>query len=127
MLRPFLILLVAIGFTVIGELFLKSGMNKLGVLSMQPEEFFPALVRIFTTPVIVAGFGLIFTGSIFWLSVISRLPLSVAYPMLSLSYVLGVAGSYLFLGETVPLQRIAGVIIICFGVVVVFTSAEAHG
>ncbi len=127
MLRPFLILLVAIGFTVVGELFLKTGMNKIGVLGLQPAVFFPALVRIFTTPVIVTGFALIFTGSLFWLSVISRIPLSLAYPLLSTSYVLGVAGSWIFLGESVSPQRIVGVLIICAGVLVVFTSAEAQG
>lgn len=122
MLRPFLILLIAIGFTVTGELLLKKGMDQIGVLSLQPALFFSTLVRVFTTPVILAGFALIFTGSIFWLAVISRLPLSIAYPMLSTSYVLGVAGAWFFLGETVPLQRIIGVLIICTGVVVVTRS-----
>lgn len=122
MLRPFLLLLVAIGFTVCGELLLKAGMNQVGVLSLQPDRIVPSLVRVFTTPVIVGGFALIFTGSIFWLAVISRIPLSVAYPMLSMSYVLGVAGAWLFLGEAVTVQRLVGVAIICTGVVVVTRS-----
>lgn len=118
----FVLLLVAIGFTVTGEFLLKAGMNQLGELDLSLTTLIQELVRVFTTPVIVAGFGLIFTGSIFWLAVISRIPLSVAHPMLSLSYVATIAGAWMFLGEAVTLQRVIGVLIICTGVVVVTRS-----
>jgi drug/metabolite transporter (DMT)-like permease len=120
--RPFLLLLVAIAFTVSGELLLKAGMNQLGELNLEPSQAIPSLLRVFTTPIIVMGFTLIFTGSIFWLAVISRVPLSLAYPMLSLSYIFGVAGAWIFLGEAVTLQRMIGVAIICTGVIVVTRS-----
>jgi drug/metabolite transporter (DMT)-like permease len=121
-LRPFLLLLVAIGFTVCGEFLLKAGMNQLGELDLALDTIMPSLVRVFTTPIIVAGFGLIFAGSIFWLAVISRIPLSIAHPMLSLSYVATIAGAWMFLGESVTLQRIVGVAVICTGVVIVSRS-----
>src|SRR5262245_20299148 len=98
-------------------------MNRLGELDLDPGHIVPSLVRVFRTPIIVAGCGLIFTGSIFWLAVISRVPLSVAYRMLSLSYIFGVAGAWIFLGATLTLQRIVGVAISCTGVIVVTRSA----
>lgn len=122
MIIPFLLLLVAISLSVTGELLLKYGMNKVGLLSFSPDVFLPTLWRAFSTPYVLAGFASIFLGSIFWLSVISRLPLSYAYPMLSLSYILVVITSWLLLGEQLSLNRILGVLIICTGVVVVFRS-----
>ena len=122
MLRAFLILLVAICFTASGELLLKNGMNQVGFLSLRPQLLFPTLVRAFTTPSIIAGFALVGVASILWLSVLSRVPLSWAYPMLSLSYVLAVLGSALFLGEHLSFYRIVGVLIIIGGVCVMYRS-----
>jgi len=122
MLRPFLILLVAILFSASGELLLKDGMNKVGLLSFQPSLFLPTLWRAFTTPQVIMGFVCAFVAAIFWLAVISRVPLSYAYPMLSLSYVVVVFASWLLLGEDFSFTRLLGVLIICSGVYVVFRS-----
>ncbi|MSQ15068.1 MAG: multidrug resistance protein [Dehalococcoidia bacterium] len=122
MLRPLAFLLVAVTFSAVGELLLKHGMNKVGVLSLQPEQILPSLLKVFTTPPIVLGFSSIFLGSIFWLAVISRVPLSYAYPMLSTSYVIVVVASWLLLGEQLTQMRIAGVLVICAGVAIVSRS-----
>ncbi len=122
MLRPFLLLLVAILLSVTGELLLKGGMNRVGTLSFRPNLFLPTLWRAFTTPQIIAGFVLAFAASIFWLAVISRVQLSYAYPMLGLSYVVVLFASWLLLGEHFSFTRLAGVFIICSGVFVVFRS-----
>ncbi|MBI4301570.1 MAG: EamA family transporter [Chloroflexi bacterium] len=122
MVIPFLLLLVAVTFSVTGELLLKHGMNVVGELSFHSEVFFPTLRRAFSNPYVLVGFASIFTGSIFWLSVISRVALSYAYPMLSVSYILVVLASWLLLGEQITANRILGVLIICAGVYVVFRS-----
>ncbi len=122
MLRPFLLLLVAICFSVTGELMLKTGMNKVGVLSLQPSQIVASLWRTFTNPYVLGGFTLVFTGSIFWLAVISRAPLSWAYPLLSISYILGIALSWLLLGESVTLSHFAGAFMIVAGVFVIYRS-----
>ena len=121
-LTHFVTLLVAVCFSVTGELLLKHGMNMVGVLSLHPATLIPSLFRVFTTPFIILGFGSIFISSIFWLSVLSRVPLSYAYPMISTSYVLVVIASGLFLGEHITYSRMLGVFIIIAGVAVVFRS-----
>ncbi|MCL5957700.1 MAG: EamA family transporter [Chloroflexi bacterium] len=120
--RALMILFVAIPLSVSGELLLKYGMNQHGFFGLSASGLLPSLVRIFTNPFILAGFALIFSGSIFWLSVISRVELSYAYPMLSLSYVLTVAASWFLFSENVTPIRIGGVLIICLGVYVVSRS-----
>jgi drug/metabolite transporter (DMT)-like permease len=59
---------------------------------------------------------------LFWLVGLSRVPLSYAYPFLSLSYVVILAASYFVLGEQVSVLRLAGVGLICGGVISVAYS-----
>ena len=120
--KAFLLLLVAVLLSVCGELLLKHGMNRLGVLSLQLPQTLIDLGRAFTTPAILAGFVFIFGGSLFWLAVISRVDLSWAYPMLSLGYVIGVIAAWLLLGEQLSLLRLAGVLVVVSGVVIVARS-----
>jgi len=122
LLYPIILLLIAVSLSVTGELLLKAGMNQAGVLSLHPSQIVGDLIRTFLTPQIIVGLGLIFIGSIFWLAVLSRVALSYAYPMLSLSYVLVVAASAVLLHEHVSPLRIIGVLIICVGVIVVSQS-----
>ena len=124
LLLPLALLFVAILFSVIGELLLKHGMNRLGVLELSPALLFPGLVRAFTNPFVFMGFASIFAGSVFWLAVISRVPLSYAYPMLSTSYIMVLLASWLFLGEYITGVRILGVLVIMFGVSLVFWSGR---
>lgn len=122
MLRAFMILLVAVVFSVTGELLLKHGMNSVGFLSLRPGPLIAGLWRAFTNPYVLIGFGSVFLASIFWLSILSRVPLSWAYPMLSLSYVLVVFASWWFLGEHLSMTRVLGVLVIWGGVFLVYRS-----
>lgn len=64
-----------------------------------------------------------FAGSVLlWLGVLSRLPVSVAYPMASLGYIVAAVGGAAFLGEAITLWRAAGLALICAGVFVVAQS-----
>lgn len=119
---PFVTLLIAISMSVCGELMLKHGMNNVGTLDLTGWHAIGQLFRTFTNPFVLAGLVVIFGGSIFWLSVLSKAELSWAYPMLSLSYVAGVFLSAVLLNETVTGIRIAGVLVIVFGVFLVYRS-----
>lgn len=115
MLKVFLILLLAICLTVAGEMLLKAGMNQVGIFTFR----WNVLWRTFTNGLVLAGFLLIFAGSIFWLVVISQWELSLAYPMLGLSYVITVIASWLFLSEHLSWQKLVGSLVICLGVALV--------
>ncbi len=58
-----------------------------------------------------------------WLAALSRAPVSVAYPMLSLGYVVVAGVSVLWLGEPLSSGKILGIALICGGVVLVSRSA----
>lgn len=112
----FALLMVAMGLTVTGELLLKSGMNRYGRLDISAATLLSTAVKLFTNPFVFGGFVFVFAGALFWLAVLSRWPLSLAYPFLSISYIIGIAASVLFLGEKVTPIQLIGVLIIVAGV-----------
>ncbi len=116
-LRTFAVLLVAISLSVTGETFLKKGVNSLAGLEFSPASLVPTFVRIFTAPLVLIGFAFIFGGALFWLAVLSKWDLSLAYPLLSISYIASLFIGALFLGEQITPLRIAGVVVVVIGVV----------
>jgi multidrug transporter EmrE-like cation transporter len=54
-----------------------------------------------------------------WLAALSKAPVSTAYPMLSLGYVVVAAISVAWLGETMTPAKVLGIVLICAGVVLV--------
>src|ERR1700677_3915110 len=58
-----------------------------------------------------------------WVAALSKAPVSTAYPMLSLGYVVVAAVSVLWLGETLSSAKVLGIALICVGVVLVSRSS----
>lgn len=117
------LVLLAIVCGVAGQLSLKSGMTQVGQVGAaalaQPLQL---ALRVLTTPLVVGGLGLYVLGAAAWLTVLSRVPLSLAYPMLALSYALTPALAWLLLGEQVSSLRWLGIFTICVGVLLVARS-----
>ena len=119
-------LIPAILLSTTGELFLKRGMNEIGVLDFASvNSIVPTFMRMALNYNLWIGFAGFIGGSIFWLSVISRVSLSLAYPMLGLGYVIIAAESWIFLGEGFHWLRIVGSVVVGIGVALVgLSSAE---
>lgn len=57
-----------------------------------------------------------------WLAALTKAPVSTAYPMLSLGYVVVTAVSVAWLGEILTPAKVAGIAFICLGVFLVSRS-----
>jgi drug/metabolite transporter (DMT)-like permease len=114
-------ILVAVSIGVIGQVVIKKGINLLGNIDFS-KGFIAAYLRICLSPIVIAGSLIYLFSTFFWLYALSKTDLSFAYPFLALSYVLIVLASWLILGESISLFRWIGVLIICFGVVLVSRS-----
>ena len=58
-----------------------------------------------------------------WLAALSKAPVSTAYPMLSLGYVVVAGVSVMWLGESMTFPKVLGIALICAGVILVSRSA----
>jgi drug/metabolite transporter (DMT)-like permease len=58
-----------------------------------------------------------------WLAVLSTTQVTVAYPLLSIGYVIAAVLSFFILGEMIPPVRLAGIALICVGVILISRTA----
>ena len=85
----------------------------------------PALRRgleLLSVPWLWLALGCYGLSVIVWLVGLSRVPVSQAYPLLSMGYVINVGLAWWLLGEVPNAQRVAGIAVIVFGVVLVARS-----
>lgn len=100
--------------TVLGQLSLRSAMASFGDASLVEIA-----VRALTQPLVWAGIVMYLFSVLSWLVVLSRIDLSLAYPLGSINYIFVVLSSALLLHEDVPPLRIAGIGLILLGILVI--------
>lgn len=117
--NPITWILASVFLGVVGQLILKTGLNRIGPLALGRQGLVGAGLRIGTSPAIWAGLGLYAIGTFFWLAALSQVELGYAYPFISLSYVFILVASWAFFGEEMSLWRVFGVVAVCLGVIIV--------
>ena len=76
--------------------------------------------HLLSQPLIYLGFLAYGLSAILWLQVLSRLPLVVAYPLVSLNFILVALGGSFILHERVGWTMLAGIALVVGGLVVMF-------
>ena len=104
------------------QLLLKAGTNALGVISLTRENWWDVLWKMGTQGHFVAGVACYMVSLLVWIMGLSRVPVSVAYPMLSLGYVINAVAAFYLFGETVTVARWLGIGFIVLGVWLVARS-----
>jgi drug/metabolite transporter (DMT)-like permease len=91
---------------------------KIGSKSLTGNGLMATAVEFVTSPFLLFAIFLYAFTIIAWIYVLRVLPLSVAYPITALSYLIVPIISYFILDEQISLRMIAGSILIVLGVVV---------
>ena len=104
------------------QLLLKAGTNSVGVFEFSRDNIVPVGWRLATEPHIVGGIGCYVISVVVWILALSRVEVSIAYPMLSIGYVINALAAWYLFGEAVTIARLAGIGIIIIGVYVVARS-----
>jgi multidrug transporter EmrE-like cation transporter len=104
------------------QLLLKAGTNRLGIITLTPDSWVTTFTRVATEGHFIAGIACYVISVFVWIVGLSRVPVSVAYPMLSLGYVVNAIAAYYLFGEAVNAQRWLGIGFIIAGVYLVARS-----
>lgn len=107
--------LVSIVFGAIAQVLLKKGMAAHSLAPFHVHK----LIDVFLDPFVLGGLGLYGASMLLWLKVLSFMPLSKAYPMVSLGYVLTVLAGIFFLGEHPNVYKFGGLVLIVAGVILI--------
>lgn len=102
----------------IGQILIKLGLGNSGIpVGKTPAHTIFNILRTMLTMKVAAGFGLYIVGTMIWLMVLSKVPLSIAYPLFSMSYFLVVIMSATVLKERVAWKyAVIGLVLISLGV-----------
>lgn len=104
------------------QLLLKAGTKALGVLSLAGGNLPAVAIGVATQPYIIAGLACYVVSVGLWIIALSRVDVTVAYPMLSIGYVVNAVLAWQLFGEQLSAGRITGIGIILVGVVVLARS-----
>lgn len=105
------------------QLMLKAGARTLGVVSMgSASSLAQAAWSAATQPWIGLGLVCYFVSAALWVVALTKVDVTIAYPMLSMGYVIAAVLAWHFFGESLNAGRILGIAIILVGVVVLGRS-----
>ena len=114
------LILSAVLLGAIAQVVLKRGMQIYGEVSA--GGVWTQIIPILKIPHVLTGFILYGLSSVLWIAVVSKVDLSLAYPMVSAAYVIVFLASWLILGEQISPLRAAGLAVIVTGVVMISRS-----
>lgn len=118
----FLLLLAAIVLGTCAQLLLKAGTNAVGAFAFTIDNLVPVGTQLALEPRILGGAGCYVVSLAIWIMALSRVEVSVAYPMLSIGFALNALLAWWLLGEAVTPMRMLGIGIIILGVWLVARS-----
>lgn len=98
------------------QLALKQGMRQIGEFEFVLANALPVGWQVGTNPFVALGLLCYVVSVGIWILVLSRVEVSLAYPMLSIGYVVNALAAWWLFGEDLTPTRIAGIAVICFGV-----------
>ena len=118
----FAFLFTGVLLNAVAQLLLKAGTNVLGIITFTRDTWVDVATRMLLQPYFAAGVACYGVSLVVWIVGLSRVPVSVAYPLLSLGYVINALGAHYLLDEPLTGPRTLGIGFIVVGVWLVARS-----
>jgi multidrug transporter EmrE-like cation transporter len=123
-LMTWVLILSGVGLNAAAQLLLKSATKPLAQFTaFNADILTSSIVILFKSLPFWTGMVCYGASLCVWLAALSKAPVSTAYPMLSLGYVVVAVVSVGWLGESMTPAKIAGIALICLGVVLLTRSS----
>jgi multidrug transporter EmrE-like cation transporter len=118
----FSLVLTGVLLNAAAQLCLKAGTNAVGHFEFSTENILPIGLKLAFQPFIVSGLACYVVSVVIWIMALSRVPVSVAYPLLSIGYIVNALIAWHWMGEALSAQKLLGIGFIIIGVVLVARS-----
>ncbi len=118
----FALILTGVLLNAAAQLFLKAGTTAVGHFEFHLDNAIPVGMKLAFQPYILGGLGCYVVSVVVWILALSRVPVSVAYPMLSIGYIVNAVIAHFWFGEAFTAQKMLGIGFIVLGVYVVARS-----
>lgn len=118
----FSLVLAGVLLNAAAQLLLKAGTNAVGHFEFQLSNLVPIGLKLGLEPHILGGMACYAVSVMVWIMALSRVPVSIAYPMLSIGYVINAFVAWQWFGEALTAQKLAGIGLVVVGVYLVARS-----
>lgn len=118
----FSLLMLGVLLNAAAQLLLKAGTNRVGEFAFSLDNIVPIGAKLIANPPILAGLACYGVSVVVWVLALSRVPVSVAYPMLSVGYIVNAFAAWMLFGESLAAQKLIGIGFIVIGVFLVARS-----
>ena len=105
-------IIIAVLLGAVGQVFFKLGSSSF------KGGFCDNILLFLTNKFLFFGLALYGISTLIYVTTLQKIPLSLAYPLISIGYIFVLFFSYFFLGEALSLSKILGTLIIIIGVCV---------
>ncbi len=104
----FSLVLAGVLLNAAAQLLLKAGTNAVGPFEFAAANALPVGMKLALEPHILGGIACYVVSVVVWILALSRVEVSIAYPMLSIGYVVNAVAAYYLFGEAVSAMGRAG-------------------
>jgi len=115
----FALILAGVLLNAAAQLLLKAGTNAVGPFEFATGNIVPVGLRLALEPYILGGVACYVVSLVVWILALSRVQVSIAYPMLSIGYVINAVAAWYLFGESLTAFKLTGIGFIVVGVFLV--------
>jgi multidrug transporter EmrE-like cation transporter len=115
----FSLVLTGVLLNAFAQLLLKMGTNRAGHLDFAIASAWQTGIKIVSQWPFMLGFAFYGISVVVWIAALARVPVTVAYPMLSIGYIVNAIIARYWLGEQLTGTGWTGIAFICVGVYLV--------
>ncbi|OGS91160.1 MAG: 4-amino-4-deoxy-L-arabinose transferase [Gallionellales bacterium GWA2_60_18] len=101
------------------QILMKAGTNAVGHFEFSMANVMPIGWKLATEWHIVTALFCYGLSVVVWILALSRVPVSIAFPMLSMAYVVNAVAAWYLLGEELNPVKVLGIGVIILGVVII--------
>lgn len=101
------------------QILMKAGTNSIGYFEFSMENILPIGWKLATEWHIITALFCYALSVIIWILALSRVPVSIAFPMLSMAYVVNAVAAWYLLGEPFNATKLVGMGVIILGVIII--------
>ena len=118
------LILIGVVLNACAQLMLKAGADRIGEVEIQLQSIVLAGKELAFSAPIIGGLACYVLSVVVWILALTRVEVSVAYPMLSIGYVVNAFAAWALFGEALTAMRLMGIVVIILGVWMVASSGR---
>lgn len=118
----FAFIITGVLLNALAQLALKASVHDMGAIVINLDTLLPVAWRLARQPWLWAGLSCYAVSVVVWILALSRVDVTIAYPMLSIGYVVSAVAAWMLFGEALTTGRLTGIGVIIVGVCILARS-----